>query len=97
MKTAAVSKLKASLSEYLTKVKAGEDVIVTDRGKPIAKIVPIRRDEAKIPAHLLELESAGAVRIGIGKLPEGFLRLARPKDSKGKALESLLREREESR
>ena len=40
MKTAAVSKLKASISEYLLKVKAGEEVIVTDRGKPIAKIVP---------------------------------------------------------
>jgi len=40
MKTAAVSKLKAGLSEYLARVKAGEEVIVTERGKPIAKIVP---------------------------------------------------------
>ena len=30
MKTASVSELKASLSEYLSKVKAGEEVLVTD-------------------------------------------------------------------
>jgi hypothetical protein len=31
MKTASVSKLKASLSEYLKRVKAGEEVLVTER------------------------------------------------------------------
>ena len=72
MKTAAVSKLKASLSEYLLKVKAGEEVIVTDRGKPIAKIVPLKRSETAIPSHLLTLEKAGLARIGRGKLPEDF-------------------------
>ena len=30
MKTTAISRLKSSLSEYLLKVKAGEEVIVTD-------------------------------------------------------------------
>ncbi|PYN64673.1 MAG: type II toxin-antitoxin system prevent-host-death family antitoxin, partial [Candidatus Rokuibacteriota bacterium] len=44
MTSAAVAKLKASLSEYLARVKAGEEVIVTERGKPIAKIVPFGRD-----------------------------------------------------
>jgi len=33
MKSAAISKLKASLSEYLDRVKAGEEVIVTERGR----------------------------------------------------------------
>ena len=40
MKTATVSKLKASLSEYLRQVKAGEEVLVTERGRPIAKLAP---------------------------------------------------------
>ncbi|MEW6544266.1 MAG: type II toxin-antitoxin system prevent-host-death family antitoxin [Nitrospirota bacterium] len=39
MKSATVSKLKATLSEHLAKVKAGGEVLVTERGKPIAKIV----------------------------------------------------------
>ncbi|MBI5633475.1 MAG: type II toxin-antitoxin system prevent-host-death family antitoxin [Nitrospirae bacterium] len=97
MKTAAVSKLKTSLSEYLLKVKAGEEVIVTDRGKAIARIVPIKRDETVIPPNLLTLEKAGLVRIGKGKLPKDFWNMPRPKDRKGLALSHLLKEREEGR
>jgi len=97
MKTAAVSELKASLSAYLAKVKAGEEVIVTDRGKPVAKIVPIGKGRKEITAHLLTLERAGLARIGGGKLPEGFWDLSRPKDPKNRALKALLSEREESR
>lgn len=97
MKTAAVSELKASLSKYLSRVKAGEEVLITDRGKAIAKIVPLERRARKIPPHLLELERAGLVRIGSGKLPPGFWKWERPKDPKGLALKALLEERREGR
>jgi len=40
MKRANVSELKARLSEYLSGVRAGGDVIVYDRATPIARIVP---------------------------------------------------------
>ena len=97
MKTATISRLKASLSEFLDKVRSGEELIVTDRGKPVAKIVPLRRDDLGVPAHLLQLERRGAVRIGTGRLPEGFLERACPKDPEGNGLKSLLEERERSR
>lgn len=97
MTTAAVSELKALLSKYLTKVKAGEEVVVTDRGKPIAKIVPINRTDMDISAHLLSLERAGLARIGKSNLPASFWSLPRPKDRKGAALKALLKEREASR
>ena len=97
MKTATISRLKASLSEYLAAVRAGEELIVTDRGKPVAKIVPLQRGDVDIPGHLLALERAGGVRIGSGRLPEGFLDACRPKDEQGRALKALLEEREESR
>lgn len=97
MRTASVSKLKASISEYLSKVKAGEEVLVTDRGKPIAKLVSIERNETEVPAHLLALEKAGMVRIGSGKIKAGFWDLKRPKDEKGLALRALIEEREEER
>lgn len=96
MKTAAVSEMKASLSEYLLKVKAGEEIIVTDRGKPVAKLVPIERGEAEISAHLLSLEKSGLAKIGKGKIPKGFWDVPRPKDPKDRALKALLREREEA-
>ena len=97
MKSATVSKLKATLSEYLTKVKAGEEVMITERGKPIAKIVPLPKNGSSISPHLQEFARAGLVRLGSGKLPAGFWKLPRPKDPKGLAVQALLEERAEGR
>jgi len=35
-----VRELRANLSRWLEKVKEGEVIVVTERGKPIARIVP---------------------------------------------------------
>lgn len=96
MKTATVSKLKASLSEYLRQVKAGEEVLVTERGRPIAKLTPAAVSPL-LPQDLAELEKQGIIKIGTGKLPKNFWSLPRPKDPKGLVLKSLLQEREEGR
>jgi len=96
MKTAAVAKLKAGLSEYLAMVKDGEEIIVTDRGKPIAKISPLKRDETDVPLHLKRLEKAGLVRIGHA-VSKDIFRLPRLSDKKGSALKALIDERENSR
>lgn len=97
MKTAAVSKLRAALSEYLARVKAGEEVVVTERGKPIAKLVPIRGDGSAIPPHLLDLGRAGLVRLGSGRIPDRFWALPRPRDRRGAAVQALVNERAEAR
>jgi prevent-host-death family protein len=39
--TAAVAELKAQLSRYLSRVKAGEEILVTERGTPVARLVPV--------------------------------------------------------
>jgi prevent-host-death family protein len=96
MKTASVSKLKASLSEYLREVKAGEEVLVTERGRPIAKLTPAV-SSIILPQHLAEMEKQGLIKVGTAKLPKNFWTLPRPRDSKGLVLKSLLREREEGR
>ncbi|MBS3909151.1 MAG: type II toxin-antitoxin system prevent-host-death family antitoxin [Actinobacteria bacterium] len=96
MKKAAVSKLKASLSEYLKKVKAGEEILITEHGKPVAKMVPIAREDA-VPERLRELEKQGLIKLGHNRLPDGFWDMPRPLDKKGIALKALLEEREESR
>ena len=96
MRSTAVSKLKATLSEQLARVKAGEEVIVTERGKPIAKIVPMGQASGQ-SAHMLELARAGLVRIGTGKLPTKFWKLSRPQDKRGLGLKSLLDERADGR
>ena len=96
MKTATVSKLKASLSEYLREVKAGEEILVTERGRPIAKLVPMGSSTV-LPQHLAEMEKQGLIKVGAAKLPKNFWTLPRPNDSKGLVLKSLLQEREEGR
>ncbi len=96
-RTAAVSRLKATLSEWLARVKAGEEVVVTERGRPIAKIVPFPKGGSLEDPHLLGLARAGLVRMGSGRLPSGFWRMPRPKDKRGAALKALLAERAEGR
>ncbi len=41
MKTVKISDLKARLSAHLQFVRGGEEVVVCDRNKPVARIVPI--------------------------------------------------------
>ena len=94
MKTATVSKLKASLSEYLRSVKAGEEVLVTERGRPIAKITPAASSNS-LSDHLVEMEKQGLIKRGSGKLPKDFWDLPRPKDPKGLVVKAVLRDREE--
>lgn len=94
MKTTTVSKLKASLSEYLRQVKAGEEVLVTERGRPIARLAPTVSFKL-MPEHLVEMEKQGLIKLGSGKLPKNFWNLPRPKDPKGLLLKTVLREREE--
>ena len=38
-----IRELKAHLSEYLRRVRAGETVVITDRGQPVGRIVPVAR------------------------------------------------------
>lgn len=41
MKTVKIAELKDALSEHLRAVEQGAEVVVTDRNRPIARIVPI--------------------------------------------------------
>lgn len=42
MRSVKIAELKDHLSEHLRAVEGGEEVEVTDRNRPIARIVPIR-------------------------------------------------------
>lgn len=97
MKSASISKLKATLSACLAWVKAGEEVVITERGKPIAKIVPLSQNALDQQSHLIQLERAGLAQLGTGVIPDDFWRLPRPKDSEGAGLQALLEERDTGR
>jgi prevent-host-death family protein len=42
-----VAQLKARLSEYVRQVKGGGEVIITERGVPVARLVPLDTDERR--------------------------------------------------
>lgn len=48
MKSVKIAELKDRLSEHLRAVERGEEVIVTDRSRPIARIVPFGSGETKL-------------------------------------------------
>jgi prevent-host-death family protein len=94
VETAAVSELKAKLSDYLKRVRAGEEVIVTERGKAIARVVPFTRS-GPTPAEYDEMVRAGIIRPAKNPLGPEFLDAPRAQDPEGWALKALLEEREQ--
>jgi prevent-host-death family protein len=63
MRTANVSELKSRLSSYLAYVQQGEEIIVRDRNRPIARIIPLVAEGGD------EVEEAALVAAGVIKLP----------------------------
>ena len=94
MQTTSITELKNSLSAYLRNVKAGEEVLITDRGRPIARIVPISPSDS-IEERMDDLERRGLLKRGTGKLPEDFWEMPRPKDPEGSVRRAISQEREE--
>ncbi|MBM4296226.1 MAG: type II toxin-antitoxin system prevent-host-death family antitoxin [Deltaproteobacteria bacterium] len=94
MKIATVLKLKASLSECLKSVKAGEEIMITERGRPIAKLTPAVSSKI-LAERVVQMEKQGLIKRGTGKLPKDFWKLPRPKDPKRLVSKAVLSEREQ--
>ena len=75
MRSTNIADLRNRLTQYLREVRAGEEIIVRDRNRPIAKIVPFTVDEDDDDAALV---AAGLMRQGTGKFPASFWRTRRP-------------------
>ena len=56
-----VRNLKDHLSEYLRRVQNGQAVTVTDHGRPVAALVPLKRKPDSPAARLAQLEASGEV------------------------------------
>lgn len=56
-----IAEAKAHLSELVTRAAAGEEVIISRNGKPLAKLVPLPQQQPRVPgiaAHWKLPESA---------------------------------------
>lgn len=97
MKTASITEIKNSLSAYIDQVRAGESVIVTDRGVVVARLDPVVQG-ATSTGRLARLERAGLVRAGHAAPPLDLLRTPAPRPTgDASALRALLDERRDGR
>lgn len=94
-RTASVVQFKARLSEYLRQVKAGGELLITERGVPIVRVTPLEDAERK-STRRLRLARSGQLRTGKGRLPK-ILQAPPSGDRVGDTvLEALLAERGDS-
>ena len=87
--TATVTELRRRPGRVLARVKAGDDLVITLRGTPVARLVGLRRS----PAGIDGLVDNGAMKRGTGRLGRDFWDLPRPVDPQGRLLAALLAER----
>lgn len=56
--------LKTRLGTYLARVRAGETILVTDRGKPVAELRPVEAAEDPQEEALRRMEAEGLITRG---------------------------------
>ena len=90
MKKVGSREFKNRQGYYLRRVRKGETLLVTDRGKPIARVVPASEwDTLSLEEKLDELARQGHIRRGKGPFPP-----VKPVPSRGKlASEMILEDR----
>jgi prevent-host-death family protein len=93
MTTVSISALKARLSEFLRHVRAGDTLVVTDRGAPVAIVAPLPSGDHEDAMEALVEQ--GLVRPPIAALPDDFWSRPRLKDPAGRCGEAALKERAE--
>jgi prevent-host-death family protein len=67
MKTVGSRELKNRLGRYLRLVANGETLIVTDRGKPLVRMLPMESNESEdktLEEILKQMEADGHLRLG---------------------------------
>ncbi len=99
MKTASISETKNRLSALIDRVRKGESVIITDRNRPVAQLVPLdAASKAGSDAWLADLERKRIIRRPKRKgIPKCMLRPPIRLPEGVSVLEALLEERRNGR
>jgi prevent-host-death family protein len=97
MKRATITEAKNGLSALIDQVRAGESIVILDRGLPVARLEPIAANPEQI-GRLSRLERAGVVRVSTAPPPLDLLRQPPPRPTAGaSALDALIDERRTGR
>jgi prevent-host-death family protein len=97
MRTTTLTDAKKNLSVLIDQVRAGETVMILDRGRPVARIEPVG-PYADPSGRLARLARAGVIHVGSAAPPIDLLRRPAPPVSDGaSAAQSVLDERRSGR
>lgn len=98
MAVVSITEAKNRLSALLDRVRAGETVVITDRGVPVARIEPVAARDDDDEGRLDRLERAGLIERRGGPIPEWiFAEPPVPLPEGVSAVTMLLEERRSSR
>lgn len=93
MRSTNIADLRNRLTQYLQEVRAGEEIVVRDRQRPIAKIVPFTVDDDD--ADSAALVAAGLMRKGSGAIPRSFWKARRSRLTRQAAVAAVSADRDE--
>lgn len=93
MRSTNIADLRNRLTQYLREVRAGEEIVVRDRQRPIAKIVPFSVDDDD--ADDAALLAAGLMRKGSGRIPPSFWKAPRARLTLQTAVAAVRADRDE--
>lgn len=97
MKTATITEAKNGLSALIDQVKAGESILILDRGAPVARLEPVL-GFADSTGRLTRLERAGVIKVGEAPPPLDLLRTPAPPLAPGaSSVQVVIRERRSGR
>jgi prevent-host-death family protein len=99
MKKATITEAKNQLSALIDRVQRGETIVITDRGRPVARLVSaLTGPEDEPEGRLARLERQGGLRLAIAPPPKALIMKKLPKLRKPSGvLDALLNERREGR
>ena len=86
--------LKDRLSAYLRQVREGEEILIKDRTRPVALIVPLSARDAD--ADIEALVASGQARPPKAMLSSAFWALPAPRISLERAVSAVSSDRDES-
>jgi prevent-host-death family protein len=95
MRTVKIGSLKAQLGAHIRRVLQGEEVLVCERNKPVARIVPIRLEDHS--AQEQRLVARGVLAPPLKKRPASVSWPIPPGDISRKVMEQVWREEREAR
>ncbi len=97
MNTATISHTKNHLSAMLLRVQNGETIVILDRERPVARLVPMDAEGSVPNDGLRRLETQGLVRRATSPLATFTLPTPVSPIGDGDILEALLADRDASR